>query len=67
MKRYIKPETKVLKIETEQMMAASPSSQLDNTNTISNSSMFESKKHNPGTTGSLWDLDADEQEEEDNK
>ena len=71
MKRYIKPETKVLKIETEQMLAASPgaSTSLDNSegNTITNSSMFESKKHNPGTSGSLWDLDADELEDEENQ
>lgn len=56
-----------MSVETEQMIAASPSSQLDNSNTITNGSMFESKKHNPGTSGSLWDLDADEQEEEENQ
>lgn len=65
MKRYIKPETKAMSVELEQMIAASPSSKLDSSNTITDSSMFESKKHNPGTSGSLWDLDADEQEEED--
>lgn len=67
MKRYVKPKTNVMNVELEQMMAASPSSQLDSSNTITDSSMFESKKHNPGTSGSLWDLDADEQEEEENQ
>lgn len=69
MKRYIKPETKVMKIELESMIAASPgaSDSLDSSNTIKDSSMFESKKHNSGTTSSLWDLDADELEAEENQ
>lgn len=67
MKRYIKPETKVMKIELESMIAASPSDTLDSSNTIKDSSMFESKKHNSGTAGSLWDLDADELEAEENQ
>lgn len=68
MKRYIKPETRVMAVELEQMIAASPvaSTSLDNSSTITDSSLFESKKHNSGTSDSLWDLDADELEDEEN-
>ena len=62
MKRYIKPETNTICVDMDQTMAATSfgaSDSLDNTNTITNGSQFESKKHGNG----LWDYPEEEDEE----
>ncbi len=66
MKNYIKPEIAVTEIALESILAGSmgASTSLDNSerNTITNSNLFESKKHNGMT--SLWDFDTDDDDEE---
>lgn len=54
MKKYIIPTIEVMKIETENMIAASPIDNLDSDNKITGQNQIEAKPHSP-TDVDFWD------------
>ena len=65
MERYIKPETIIVKVDSEAMLAGSDPTFSTSNPTPSNGWNSGLSKTNKGSS-SLWDLDADEIEEEEN-
>ena len=58
MKKYIIPTIEVMKIATESMIAASPESDLNSTDTITNQNQIEAKPHSPMDVD-FWDDEED--------
>lgn len=59
MKKYIIPTIEVMKIETESMIAASPESDLNSTDKITDQNQIEAKPHSP-TDVDFWDDEEDD-------
>lgn len=58
MKKYIIPTIEVMKIATESMIAASPESDLNSTDKITDQSQIEAKPHSPMDVD-FWDDEED--------
>ena len=58
MKKYIIPTIEVMKIATESMIAASPESDLNSTDKITNQNQIEAKPHSPMDVD-FWDDEED--------
>lgn len=59
MKKYIIPTIEVMKIEAESMIAASPESDLNSTDKITDQNQIEAKPHFP-TDVDFWDDEEDD-------
>ena len=58
MKKYIIPTIEVMKIATESMIAASPESNLNSTDKITDQNQIEAKPHSPMDVD-FWDDEED--------
>ncbi len=58
MKKYIIPTIEVMKIATESMIAASPESDLNSTDKITDQNQIEAKPHSPMDVD-FWDDEED--------
>lgn len=58
MKKYIIPTIEVMKIATESMIAASPESDLNSTDRITDQNQIEAKPHSPMDVD-FWDDEED--------